>query len=91
MNSFSRPEAAPATAAARPSAAEVAKRKPVRVTITMSWATHEQLLKRSGVEGRSLSNLCAFLLEARADDPADAMKGKVSTTAPRLSIASPKD
>ena len=58
---------------------------------TRPWGTHEHLLERSGVEGRSLSNLCAFLLEARADDPADAMKEKVSTTAPHLSIARSED
>ena len=45
------------------SAAELARRKPVRVTLTISWATHQQLLERSGYEGRSLSNLCAHLLE----------------------------
>ena len=64
MKSFSRPVAAPATAAVSPS--EVAKRKPVRVTLTMSWATHQQLLERSGYEGRSISNLCAHLLEVGA-------------------------
>jgi hypothetical protein len=45
MNSFSWPVAAQATAAV--SASEVAKHKPVRVTITMSWQTHQQLLERS--------------------------------------------
>ncbi len=29
----------------------------------MSWATHKLILERSGYEGRSLSNLCAHLLE----------------------------
>ena len=49
-----------------PSAAEVAKRRPQRVTITLPWGTHERLLERSGYEGRSLSNLCAHLLELGA-------------------------
>jgi hypothetical protein len=48
------------------SAAEVAKRKPIRVTLTMSWATHQRLLERSGYEGRSMSNLCAHILEVGA-------------------------
>jgi hypothetical protein len=56
--------AAQATAAVF--ASEVAKRKPVRVTLTMSWHTHQLLLERSGYEGRSLSSLCAFLLELGA-------------------------
>jgi hypothetical protein len=64
INSFSRPVAAPATAAVSPS--EVAKRKPVRVTLTKSCATHQRLLERSGYEGMSMRNLCAHILEAGA-------------------------
>lgn len=29
----------------------------------MNWQTHQRLLKRSGCEGRSISNLCAHILE----------------------------
>jgi hypothetical protein len=36
---------------------------PQRITITVSAMTLKKLLKRSLVEGRSLSNLAAFLLE----------------------------
>jgi hypothetical protein len=36
---------------------------PQRITITVSAATLKKLLKRSLVEGRSMSNLAAFLLE----------------------------
>lgn len=43
--------------------AAAARRHPQRITITISWATHEQLLARSDDQGRSLSNLAAFLLE----------------------------
>jgi hypothetical protein len=39
------------------------QRRPVRVTTTMPAALHEQLLHRSDLEGRSLSNLIAYLLE----------------------------
>jgi hypothetical protein len=67
MTSFSAVGRWPAMAAsAAVSAAEVAKRKPVRVTLTMSWATHQRLLERSGYEGRSMSNLCAHILEVGA-------------------------
>ena len=66
MTAFSPPGPAPVAAALPASAAELAKRKPVRVTLTMSWATHQLLLERSGYEGRSLSNLCAHLLELGA-------------------------
>jgi hypothetical protein len=34
-----------------------------RVTITLPHSTFEALVDRSGYEGRSLSNLAAFLLE----------------------------
>ena len=56
----------PVAAALSVNPADLAKRKPVRVTLTMSWRTHQQLLERSGYEGRSLSNLCAHLLELGA-------------------------
>jgi hypothetical protein len=36
---------------------------PQRITITVPSMTLKKLLKRSLVEGRSLSNLAAFLLE----------------------------
>ena len=65
MNPFSSGAVSPAMSAAV-SAAELAMRKPVRVTLTMSWATHQRLLERSGYEGRSMSNLCALLLELGA-------------------------
>ena len=29
----------------------------------MNWQTYQRLLKRSGCEGRSISNLCAHILE----------------------------
>ena len=45
------------------SLAELATRHPHRITITIPQSTREQLLERSDVEGRSLSNLAAFLLE----------------------------
>lgn len=38
-------------------------RSPRRVTVTLPQQTYEQLLQRSDCEGRSLSNLAAFLLE----------------------------
>ena len=38
-------------------------RKPVRVSITIPWALQEALIARASSEGRSLSNLLAFLLE----------------------------
>lgn len=38
-------------------------RHPVRVTITVSYLVAEQLEQRSSEQGRSLSNLAAYLLE----------------------------
>lgn len=40
---------------------------PQRITITVPPMTLKKLLKRSLVEGRSLSNLAAFLLEQKLD------------------------
>lgn len=38
-------------------------RSPKRITITVPYAAYLNLLERSDLEGRSLSNLSAFLLE----------------------------
>ncbi|MFM9047059.1 MAG: ribbon-helix-helix domain-containing protein [Cyanobium sp.] len=42
-------------------------RKPVRVTITLPHNIYMHLKNRSDEEGRSLSNLAAFLLENSLD------------------------
>ena len=42
---------------------------PSRISITIPHALHQALLKRSDCEGRSLSNLCAFLLEGAMATP----------------------
>lgn len=39
-------------------------RKPRRITITLPYLAYEQLVERSLREGRSISNLAAYLLEA---------------------------
>lgn len=42
-------------------------RKPVRVTITLPHNTYLHLKNRSDEEGRSLSNLAAYLIESSLD------------------------
>lgn len=42
-------------------------KSPKRITITIPHSTYEYLLKRSDYEGRSLSNLAAFLLESKQE------------------------
>ena len=44
-------------------AANLLRRKPQRITTTMSWSLHQRLQTRADEEGRSLSNLIAHLLE----------------------------
>lgn len=39
-------------------------RSPKRITITVPYGAYQSLLARSEQEGRSLSNLAAFLLES---------------------------
>jgi hypothetical protein len=39
------------------------QKAPKRITITVPFAILEELINRSGYEGRSISNLAAFLLE----------------------------
>jgi hypothetical protein len=38
-------------------------RTPKRITITLPYGTYQRLIDRSDLEGRSLSNLAAYLLE----------------------------
>jgi len=47
----------------------VISRHPVRISVTISHALYQELLRRSDHEGRSLSNLSAFLLEGAIDHP----------------------
>lgn len=44
-------------------------RAPRRITITVPYGAYQRLLERSELEGRSLSNLAAFLLENAMTDP----------------------
>ena len=41
----------------------VGNRTPQRVTITLNFAAYKGLERRSALEGRSMSNLAAFILE----------------------------
>lgn len=43
-------------------------RSPRRITITISNALHQALVQRSNAEGRSMSNLAAYLLELSLDE-----------------------
>lgn len=58
----------------------ILQRQPRRISITLSYHVHEELLKRSEEEGRSMSNLCAFLLE-------DALKHNSASLAPLSGMA----
>jgi hypothetical protein len=46
----------------------IALRKPQRISITLAHVTHEQLIKLSITQGRSISNLAAFILERATSD-----------------------
>lgn len=41
----------------------IAQRSPRRLSVTIPFTLHQQLLERSDLEGRSVSNLAAYLLE----------------------------
>jgi hypothetical protein len=38
-------------------------RSPTRISITLPYNTYQELIRKSDDEGRSMSNLAAFLLE----------------------------
>jgi hypothetical protein len=52
-----------------PAETHIAFRKPVRITITVSHHTHLALTERCDQEGRSLSNLAAYMLENSLKNP----------------------
>lgn len=45
-------------------------RKPQRVSVTIPEAVYDYLVKRSADEGRSISNLAAYLLEMASQEAA---------------------
>lgn len=45
------------------------RRKPQRISITISQSTYDRLISRSDQEGRSISNLAAYLLENGLEQP----------------------
>lgn len=47
----------------------IMQRQPMRITITISHHLHGVLLDRSDNEGRSMSNLCSYLLEESLRNP----------------------
>ena len=68
MTRLNRPDVSDATTV---SPVAPMQRRPQRISVTISWALHQRLLKRSDLEGRSLSNLAAHLLEAGCPEQLD--------------------
>ncbi len=68
MSGFLRQAPSPAE---RPAVAAVGvlQRRPQRVTLTINWRVRQRLQERADVEGRSLSNLMAYLLEQALESP----------------------
>lgn len=64
MTGFSRqPLGAAERFAAPASTVEPWRRRPQRVTATITWKARQALQERADQEGRSLSNLISYLLE----------------------------
>jgi hypothetical protein len=57
------PSFSPAQVGLPPSAADLLRRRPQRITATLNWALVQRLQRRADEEGRSVSNLIAHLLE----------------------------
>ena len=60
MTSFSQPQRG--SVAAVP-ASELMRRHPVRISAAIPWGLHQRLQDQAAIDGRSLSNLIAHLLE----------------------------
>ncbi|MFN5194592.1 MAG: ribbon-helix-helix domain-containing protein [Cyanobacteriota bacterium] len=66
------------------------QRQPRRISITLSYHVHEALLSRSEEEGRSVSNLCAFLLEDALRDPSRSLATAIASNQPSQPISVPQ-
>lgn len=64
----------------------VLQRQPRRISITLSYHVHEALLNRSEEEGRSVSNLCAFLLEDALRDASRNLSAPALTAQPMRTL-----
>lgn len=62
---YSAPTGLSSPAATRP--ADLLRRRPQRVTITVPWVLRQRLERRADEEGRSLSGLIAYILERSSD------------------------
>lgn len=65
------------------------QRQPRRISITLSYHVHEALLSRSEEEGRSVSNLCAFLLEDALRDPSRSLATAINQPSQPISVPQP--
>ena len=63
MTSFSQPQRGSSFAVP---ASELMRRHPVRISATIPWGLHQRLQDQADLDGRSLSNLIAHLLELAA-------------------------
>lgn len=52
-----------------PADLSLASRRPQRLTITVSYHVANHLIQQSNDQGRSISNLAAYLLERAINDP----------------------
>ena len=59
-------------AASAAASAQRLQRAPQRLSVTLSWSLYQRLQQRSDQEGRSMSNLAAFLLECACPDAGQA-------------------
>jgi hypothetical protein len=53
----------------QPQGSASAKNLPKRITVTLNDHVHQRLIDRSLAEGRSVSNLAAYILEAHLEQP----------------------
>lgn len=67
MQNNAKPLTAAESAATLRERIERAKRRPLRISTTVSGSLFERLQARAAAEGRSVSNLAAFLLESACE------------------------
>ena len=64
-------------------------RKPQRISITVNYRLYQQLLESSDLQGRSVSNLAAFLLESALEHIQCQLAGQNASTSVAVHRQSP--
>jgi len=65
------------------------QRKTKRASVSLPWAVFEELIALADEQGRSTSNLIAFIVEAKLEEYKGGYKAKAAVASPFTTAAAP--